>query len=161
MPTTIYSSSKLTERRRDKFIAQYVINRNQNGQLIVPPQTGYGAYNMSNVRNGAIADITRNSSGKEIIDPACICNNNNNNTINQNINPCLSGDIVLFFTTFDPDQSTQFSISGIGIITLCFNDGTPSLVFTNPTDEIISHIFIQPGSYTIGIFGSITVLASA
>jgi hypothetical protein len=44
MPTTIYDSSLITQRKRDKLIAQQISQANRAGQAIITPQTGYASY---------------------------------------------------------------------------------------------------------------------
>ena len=44
MPTTIYDSSLVTQRNRDKVIAQRIKQDTNNGKPIIVPQAGYGSY---------------------------------------------------------------------------------------------------------------------
>jgi hypothetical protein len=46
MPTTIYDSSLITQRSRDKVIAQRIKQHTNAGKPIIVPQAGYG----SNIR---------------------------------------------------------------------------------------------------------------
>jgi hypothetical protein len=44
MPTTIYDSSLITQRSRDKVIAQQIKQATNAGKPIIIPQAGYSSY---------------------------------------------------------------------------------------------------------------------
>ena len=67
---TIFDASMITQRRRDKLIAQQVKQSNNTSNTIIIPQTGYGAFSLSEVSNGAITYYKR-VNGSECIDTAC------------------------------------------------------------------------------------------
>jgi hypothetical protein len=54
MPTTIYDSSLITQRSRDKVIAQQIKQATNAGNPIIIPQAGYGSYLLGEVDNGNI-----------------------------------------------------------------------------------------------------------
>ena len=77
MPTTIYDSSLLTQRRRDKAISGSFINRIQNP---TNPTTGYapllGIYDQSiinTVKMGQMKEYRKNDGGCESINNGCPC----------------------------------------------------------------------------------------
>jgi hypothetical protein len=67
------SSSFLTQRLRDKAIAQQVQQKNQSAQPIIIPQAGYGSYTIADVDNGAINAYNKVEGGRVTINPACEC----------------------------------------------------------------------------------------
>ncbi len=72
MPTTIYDSSLLTQRRRDKAVAQQVFNANRLAVPIIIPQAGYGSYLLGEVENGNIT-YYRKGEGCTDINVSCNC----------------------------------------------------------------------------------------
>jgi len=72
MPTTIYDSSLITQRSRDKVIAQQIKQATDNGKPIIIPQAGYGSYLSGEVDNGNITYF-RKVDGCTDIDLSCNC----------------------------------------------------------------------------------------
>jgi hypothetical protein len=54
MSTTIYDASQITQRNRDKAIAQQIKQATDAGKPIIIPQAGYGSYLLGEATNGNI-----------------------------------------------------------------------------------------------------------
>jgi uncharacterized repeat protein (TIGR02543 family) len=54
MSTTIYDASQITQRNRDKAIAQQIKQATDTGKPIIIPQAGYGSYLLGEATNGNI-----------------------------------------------------------------------------------------------------------
>jgi uncharacterized repeat protein (TIGR02543 family) len=72
MPTTIYDSSLITQRSRDKVIAQQIKQATDNGKAIIIPQAGYGSYLLGEADNGNITYF-RKTDGRTNVDLSCNC----------------------------------------------------------------------------------------
>jgi uncharacterized repeat protein (TIGR02543 family) len=72
MPTTIYDSSLITQRSRDKVIAQRIKQDTNAGKPIIVPQAGYGSYLLGEADNGNITYF-RKVDGCTNIDLSCNC----------------------------------------------------------------------------------------
>ena len=72
MPTTIYDSSLITTRNRDKVIAQQIKQANNSGNPIIIPQAGYGSYLLGEVDNGNI-NYFRKTNGCTDVNLSCNC----------------------------------------------------------------------------------------
>jgi uncharacterized repeat protein (TIGR02543 family) len=72
MPTTIYDSSLITQRSRDKVIAQRIKQDTTNGKPIIVPQAGYGSYLLGEADNGNIAYF-RKADGCTNVNLSCNC----------------------------------------------------------------------------------------
>ena len=72
MPTTIYNSSLITTRNRDKVIAQQIKQANNSGNPIIIPQAGYGSYLLGEVDNGNI-NYFRKTNGCTDVNLSCNC----------------------------------------------------------------------------------------
>ena len=72
MPTTIYDSSLITQRSRDKVIAQRIKQDTTNGKPIIVPQAGYGSYLLGEADNGNITYF-RQVDGCMNVDLSCNC----------------------------------------------------------------------------------------
>jgi hypothetical protein len=77
MPTTIYDSSLITQRRKDKTVSGSFINRIQNP---VNPNTGSAPYLgitqqsiINTVKNGQMTDYRKNDGGCTNVSPGCPC----------------------------------------------------------------------------------------
>ena len=77
MPTTIYDSSLITQRRRDKAISGSFINRIQNP---INPTTGYGPLLgisdqsiINTVKNGQMTEYRKNDGGCTTVNVGCPC----------------------------------------------------------------------------------------
>ena len=72
MPTTIYDSSLVTQRSRDKVIAQRIKQDTNNGKPIIVPQAGYGSYLLGEADNGNITYFRQVDSCMNV-DLSCNC----------------------------------------------------------------------------------------
>jgi uncharacterized repeat protein (TIGR02543 family) len=72
MPTTIYDSSLITQRSRDKVIAQRIKQDTDSGKPIIVPQAGYASYLLGEADNGNITYF-RQVDGCTNIDLSCNC----------------------------------------------------------------------------------------
>jgi uncharacterized repeat protein (TIGR02543 family) len=72
MPTSIYDSSLITQRNRDKVIAQRIKQANTTGQPIIIPQAGYGSYQLGEADNGNITYF-RKAEGCTDVNVSCNC----------------------------------------------------------------------------------------
>lgn len=72
MSTTIYAASQITQRNRDKAIAQQIKQATNAGQPIIIPQTGYSSYLLGEATNGTITYFRR-AQGCTDIDLSCNC----------------------------------------------------------------------------------------
>ena len=77
MPTTIYDSSLITQRRRDKAISGSFIGRIQNP---IDPTTGSAPYLgiteqsiINTVKNGQMKEYRKNDGGCTTLDLGCPC----------------------------------------------------------------------------------------
>ena len=74
MPTSIYDSSLITQRRRDKAISDSFINRIQNSKTGSAPLLGISEQSIINsVRNGQMSAYRKNDSGFTNINTGCPC----------------------------------------------------------------------------------------
>ncbi len=76
MPTTIYDSSFLTQRKRDKTISNSFVTRTQQQNTVgFPPLLGTSEQSsINNVKMGNMSYFTKNSDGKVIVSGGCPCN---------------------------------------------------------------------------------------
>jgi hypothetical protein len=72
MPTTIYDSSLITRRSRDKLIAQQIKQATDSGKPIIIPQAGYGSYLLGEAHNGNITYFRR-ANGSTNVNLSCDC----------------------------------------------------------------------------------------
>ena len=72
MPTTIYDASQVTQRSRDKAIAQQIRQATIAGNPIIIPQAGYSSYLLGEVNNGNITYF-RKVDGCTDINLSCNC----------------------------------------------------------------------------------------
>lgn len=72
MPTTIYDASLVTQRSRDKVIAQQIRQATIAGNPIIIPQAGYSSYLLGEVNNGNITYF-RKVDGCTDINLSCNC----------------------------------------------------------------------------------------
>ena len=94
MPTTIYDSSLLTIRRRDKVIAQQVKQATNSGNPIIIPQTGYGSYLLGETNNGNI-NYFRRTNGCTVVNLSCNCTGST-----------YSPPIISYIVTYDGNGNT-------------------------------------------------------
>ncbi len=76
MPTTIYDSSLVTQRKRDKTISNSFVTRTQQQNTVgFPPLLGTSEQSsINNVKMGNMTFFTKNSDGKVIVNGGCPCN---------------------------------------------------------------------------------------
>jgi hypothetical protein len=121
MPTTIYDSSLITQRARDKTIANSFISRIQNpinSNTGSSPLLGITAQSIINtVRNGQMAEFRKNEGGCTIIDTGCPCITQ---VIPQIIPPRIYTDDFYVVGGFTSTGFTIYSSTGEAFI------GTPS-----------------------------------
>ena len=72
MSSYMLSSSFLTQRLRDKAIAQQIQQKTQAGKPIIIPQAGYGSYTGGDADNGSINTYNK-VQGCTIVNVACQC----------------------------------------------------------------------------------------
>jgi Leucine-rich repeat (LRR) protein len=172
MPTTIFDSSLITQRNRDKAIAQNVKQRNTEGLPIITPQTGYGSYTISDVDNGQITNYKK-VGPCTTVDLPCTCEQPISISVPieepcidmTDINSLGPQDIFIYHTlsqgggcAYD-DNMVHFSIQGN--VTINWGDGTTES-FDNPENTLISHTYPpftnRCVNYIIGITGTIEIL---
>jgi hypothetical protein len=148
MPTAIYDSSLLTQRKRDKAIAQQISQANNNGQRIITPQAGYGSYYGGEADNGAITYYRKEGSCTDV-DLSCNCSNltSNINIIEEfrsSNNPIFEepiiddiyrstqiiGDINILYDSIKPDASIVNNSAITPIIVRATANRTYSYTFT-------------------------------
>jgi hypothetical protein len=153
MSNTNYNSSALTQRRRDKAIAQQIFQANMAGQTIIPPQSSNASFSWAEARNGAITYSTQNGTAT-VVDPSCTCIGQTlpiMNTVNIN-NP----EYIINIDVSPSQLEIEISINGSG--TIYWDDGTIEPFNTNGILEGFRHIYGSDGPYTIRIATFITEL---
>jgi hypothetical protein len=142
MPTTIYDSSLITQRKRDKLIAREVSQRNDAGVRIMAPQGGYDSYTVANIDNGDITQYSKRV-GADCADKACICEELSNTVVREIIPNILT-------LTVDQRQILElsFTLDGSGVID--WGDGNTEEYDFTGGQQLISH--------TYGIGGYILLL---
>jgi hypothetical protein len=148
MPTTIYDSSLITQRSRDKAIAQQIKQANNAGQAIITPQAGYGSYLLGEADNGNISYF-RKAQGCTDVQISCNCTNQTTSNVTLS-SPRYS--IVINITT--PGDYT-ITLNGSGHI--YWGDGIIEAFDTGGIDVNFTHTY-TPGLYTITIATYITKL---
>ena len=150
MPTAIYDSSLLTQRKRDKLIAQSIQNANRNATPIIIPQTGYASYLQGEAKNGAITDYRKGCPP----DVACNCLQ-----LNQPVITTAPSSYILNVEI--TDLTVNIAIYGAG--TIDWGDGT-SEAFDLQEELIgwyyLTHTYSSTGNYIITISGNIIYLGT-
>ena len=101
MPTTIYDSSLITQRSRDKVIAQRIKQDTNAGKPIIVPQAGYGSYQLGEADNGNITYFRR-IDGCTDINLSCNCTGSTTVTTNGSAPaPAPSGGYTLTYNRGD------------------------------------------------------------
>ena len=131
MPTTIYDSSLITQRSRDKVIAQQIKQSTDNGKAIIIPQAGYGSYLLGEADNGNITYF-RKADGCTNVDLSCNCTGSTTVTTSPAPAPPLpSVTYTLQYRTLPPGAGSApasiTSYSGGTNVTILGNTGP----FTN------------------------------
>jgi hypothetical protein len=133
MPTTIYDSSLITQRSRDKVIAQQIKQATDNGKPIIIPQAGYGSYLLGEADNGNITYF-RKAEGCTDINLSCNCIGSTTVTASSGSAPSEGPYIVTYFGNTNtsgvaPVDGSSPYIGGSSVIVLG-NSGSPVLAKT-------------------------------
>lgn len=136
MPTTIYDSSLVTQRSRDKVIAQRIKQDTNNGKPIIVPQAGYGSYLIGEADNGNITYFRQVDSCMNI-DLSCNCTGSTPVTASAPAPP--SGGYTLTYSNFtagafgggtEPAPTTTYSGgTGVAILGNTFTNSRPGRLF--------------------------------
>ncbi len=145
MPTTIYSSSLITQRSRDKIIAQEVQNKNNRGLPIIIPQAGYGSYIIENKDNGSINDYRKNGSCINI-DPACTCNTSISTSNISPIPPSTGGNATYFGLPEGGPNVNSISLANGSQIVIGTYSGSINLYDLNNVTPTAIRMTITSGS---------------
>ena len=145
------SSSFLTQRLRDKAIAQQVQQKNQSAQPIIIPQAGYGSYTISDVDNGAINAYNKVEGGCVTINPACEC------ASIKPAPPLIPDNIIVnILLQFNSSVTIYIELQGNGTIYWGDNTSTP---FSTGNITGFTHTYFSKGcsgyseEVTINIIG--------
>jgi hypothetical protein len=152
MPTTIYDSSLLTQRKRDKAIAQQIFQANRAGQPIIVPQSGYGSYLGGEADNGAITYFRKVGECTDV-NLSCNCSGQISTTSSSIIN---NPEYLINITVAPSQLFIEIQLNGSGHI--YWGDGTDEAFDTNGTTVTFPHTYSSSGDYTIRIATFITEL---
>lgn len=162
MPTTIYDSSLLTTRKRDKAIAQEVQQRNAAGEAIITPQAGYAAYNGGEADQGAV-NYYRKVGGCTFVSPACACD--------QVVRERVEEDGILLYTFLQYNSSVQVYLEVAGSGRVAWGDGSFTDFNTPAAVQGLYHTYVYippsgcPTSYseykTITITGAVGLVKTS
>ena len=150
MPTAIYDSSLLTQRKRDKLIAQQVRRANNSGQSIITPQTGYGSYYGGDVANGNITYFRKEGQCTGI-NPSCNCVDEITNNIAITNNP-------QYIININAIANTPYIMSINGSGHIYWGDGAVEEFNTNGQTIDFFHTYDSDGPKEIIIATFITKL---
>jgi hypothetical protein len=117
------SSSFLTQRLRDKAIAQQVQQKTQSGKPIIIPQAGYGSYTISDVDNGSINGYNKVQGGCVTVNPSCNCPS----VPYQSPDPDII--LITIFVTYNSSVEIYIELKGNGIVE--WGDGTSTAFNTS------------------------------
>ncbi len=137
------SSSFLTQRLRDKAIAQQVQKSNKAGKPIIIPQAGYGSYTTPDVDNGAINAYNK-VQGCTTVDIACQCA--------APLAPVIpdTPSMIIYNNVPGGGQVTvSFKIIGSGSID--WGDGTTSSFNNSPILTLNNSYGLESHTYTLPI----------
>ena len=172
MPTTIYDSSLITQRLRDKLISRQVYTANKLGNSIITPQSGYASYYSAEVSNGNITYYRKEGQCTNI-NSSCNCiqhnsyhnlslNNNHQNNLllntNLPINIQPNNDPEYLITINVPSNALTVEIQLNGSGHIYWGDGFVEEFNTSDMDQIFTHIYSSDGTYNIRIATFITKL---
>jgi hypothetical protein len=158
MPTTIFDSSLITQRNRDKVIAQSVKQRNAAGVPIITPQAGYASYTIEDVDNGEITAFRKVGQCTNI-NPACTCIQvtATNEVVCTPNNVYTPGDYEIS-TIINPNSLQIHIVLGTNdSATIYWGDGTNDII-TGPDITDTIHTYPCAANYIISIQGSLTNL---
>ncbi len=155
MPTTIYDSSLLTQRKRDKAIAQEIRRANTAGQAIIKPQTGYASYYGGEAANGAITYFRKEGACTNV-NVSCNCDTATE-TINDSTLP-INGPYLIVINISDLEVNIDIAILINGSGHIYWGDGQSEAFTTNNGDVVYRHAYQAAGQYTITIATYITKL---
>ena len=131
MPTTIYDSSLITKRNRDKAIAQQIKQATDSGNPIIIPQAGYGSYLLGEVDNGNISYFRR-VDGCMDVNLSCNCTGSTSVATSSTPAPTPSGSYTVSYfgntntSGVAPVDGSSPYIDGSTVIVLG-NSGSPVL----------------------------------
>jgi hypothetical protein len=152
MPTTIYDSSLLTQRKRDKVISNSFITRTQQHNTVgFPPLLGISEQSsINNVKMGNMTYFTKNSDGKVIVNGGCPCPPN---PVIQNI--------IRGFVTNIIGTSDTYGTYGGGLS----NDIYGNIYVTGYFDgagniNINNYNSVQNGQINVSLFGTLSASGS-
>jgi hypothetical protein len=155
MPTTIYDSSLLTQRKRDKLIAQQIRQANNAGQPIIVPQTGYASYYGGEADNGAITYFRKVGECTNV-NVSCNCAGQiTTASVSSNINN------PQYIITVDATVELLNGVELNGSGTIYWGDGNTTPFNTGGILVFFNHTYDTPGLYTITITAFITELVLA
>ena len=131
MPTTIYDSSLITQRSRDKVIAQQIKQATDSGKPIIIPQAGYASYLGGEAENGNITYF-RKADGCTNVDLSCNCTGSTTVTTSSGSAPGPSGIYTLTYNGNGDNgvgtvPAPPTSYSGGTSVTILGNSGSPVL----------------------------------
>jgi hypothetical protein len=125
MPTTIYDSSLVTQRSRDKVIAQHIKQATNSGNPIIIPQAGYGSYQLGEVDNGNITYFRR-IDGCTNVNLSCNCTGST--TVTTSSAPSSGQYVVTYFgntnTSGSPPIDGSSPYNPGSTVTILGNTGT-------------------------------------
>jgi len=125
MPTTIYDSSLVTQRSRDKVIAQHIKQATNSGNPIIIPQAGYGSYQLGEVDNGNITYF-RWIDGCTDVNLSCNCTGST--TVTTSSAPSSGQYVVTYFgntnTSGSPPIDGSSPYNPGSTVTILGNTGT-------------------------------------
>jgi uncharacterized repeat protein (TIGR02543 family) len=140
MSATNYSASLITQRNRDKVIAQRIKQDTDAGKPIIVPQAGYGSYLLGEAANGNITYFKR-VQGCTDINLSCNCTGSTQVTTSAPAPVPPSGTVTL---TYNGNESTGGNVpagvtsyAGGSSVTILGNSGllvklgTPPSILTN------------------------------
>jgi hypothetical protein len=154
MPTTVFDASLITQRARDKAIAQQVQQANRAGQPIIVPQAGYGSYLCGEYANGAITYF-RKMGGCTDINLACSCEAAASATT-SNVVPVANPRYTITINVLPDELNVSIGITGSG--TIYWGDGSSQAFNTNGENLEFIHEYSNDGTYDIVIATFITAL---
>ena len=152
MPTTIYDSSLITQRKRDKAIAQQIYRANTSGNPIIIPQAGYGSYYQGESKNGGITDYRKGCP------PDVSCNCSSKPT--ESVPTVPTGPSIYILDAVITDLTVNIAIFGSG--TIDWGDGTTESFDLRSEFEnyfFLPHTYNTTGNYVITITGDVRNLA--
>ena len=134
MPTTIYDASLVTQRSRDKAIAQQIKQATTSGNPIIIPQAGYSSYFLGEVNNGNITYFKK-VDGCTDVNLSCNCTGSTTVITSSGSAPAPSGSYRVIYNgngenigTNVPANPTDYASSST--VMVLGNSGSPVLAKT-------------------------------